>query len=99
MCPLDLERSLCVLGSLPGGLGGVILVFWLLPISRASPERPLRWQPTTVHLTVGSLAGFMIYFGYGIRNSVEGKNAEPHAVAEKPLHHPELDLSPRATAV
>lgn len=45
-------------------------------------------------------AGFVIYFTYGIWNSVEGKNAEGVCAAvEKPLHHPGLDLSPEAAAV
>uniref|UniRef100_A0A8D2M309 Solute carrier family 7 member 3 n=1 Tax=Zonotrichia albicollis TaxID=44394 RepID=A0A8D2M309_ZONAL len=52
---------------------------------------------TWARFAVCMVVGFVIYFAYGIWNSVEGKNAETAcATAEKPLHHPEQDLSPGA---
>uniref|UniRef100_A0A8D2M1E5 Solute carrier family 7 member 3 n=1 Tax=Zonotrichia albicollis TaxID=44394 RepID=A0A8D2M1E5_ZONAL len=55
---------------------------------------------TWARFAVCMVVGFVIYFAYGIWNSVEGKNAETAcATAEKPLHHPEQDLSPGAAAV
>ncbi|NXH44127.1 CTR3 protein, partial [Dicaeum eximium] len=55
---------------------------------------------TWVQFAVCMAVGFIIYFSYGIWNSVEGKNAEEtRAKVEKPLHHPGLDLSPGAAAV
>ncbi|NWR12023.1 CTR1 protein, partial [Paradoxornis webbianus] len=47
-----------------------------------------------------TVLGFIIYFSYGICNSVEGKNAQKAcATVEKPLHHPGPDLSPEAAAI
>ncbi|NWT62965.1 CTR1 protein, partial [Erythrocercus mccallii] len=55
---------------------------------------------TWVRFFVCMIVGFIIYFAYGIWNSVEGKNAEKAcATVEKPLHHPGLDLNPEAAAV
>ncbi|NWI82785.1 CTR1 protein, partial [Dryoscopus gambensis] len=55
---------------------------------------------TWARFAVCMVGGFIIYFTYGIWNSVEGKTIEKTcATVEKPLHHSGLDLSPAAAAV
>ncbi|NXB79537.1 CTR1 protein, partial [Donacobius atricapilla] len=55
---------------------------------------------TWARFAVCMVVGFIIYFTYGIWNSVEGKNVEKAcATVEKPLHHPGLDVGPEAAAV
>ncbi|NXC80180.1 CTR1 protein, partial [Cercotrichas coryphoeus] len=55
---------------------------------------------TWARFAICMVVGFIIYFTYGIWNSVEAKNAERAcATVEKPLHHPGQDLSPGAAAV
>uniref|UniRef100_A0A8D2NNS8 Solute carrier family 7 member 3 n=1 Tax=Zosterops lateralis melanops TaxID=1220523 RepID=A0A8D2NNS8_ZOSLA len=55
---------------------------------------------TWIRFAVCTILGFIIYFTYGIWNSVEGKNAEAAcATVEKPLHHPGPDLSSEAAAI
>ncbi|NWU88654.1 CTR3 protein, partial [Upupa epops] len=54
---------------------------------------------TWVRFAIWMIVGFIIYFGYGIRNSVEGNNVEPSTTVGTPLHHPRQDLNPEAAAV
>ncbi|NXM69792.1 CTR3 protein, partial [Serilophus lunatus] len=54
---------------------------------------------TWVRFAIWMVLGFAVYFGYGIRNSVEGKNAEEACVTVEKPHQPGLDFSPEAAAI
>ncbi|XP_065266538.1 cationic amino acid transporter 3 [Emys orbicularis] len=52
---------------------------------------------TWARFAVWMVIGFAIYFGYGIRNSIEGKKS--HSTAGKSVHFSGIDLCPEAATV